>query len=122
MILQHFDRLSADDERRNKRFLRNAHISKLPHPRYSLRLLFRRFLLARYVAAIAFCGHSLADHGDGFTGDHLASDRRLNRDFVQKAGDQVFSRSQTRTLKCGENLRGLQAFVFTNVRLPGMGS
>src|SRR3546814_16221038 len=41
------------------------------------------------VAAVAFGGHILAQRGDRFARDHLAADRRLDRDLEHVARDQV---------------------------------
>ena len=77
-------------QRRNKRFLRDAHIPIFPHPRLALFLLFQQLFLARYVAAVAFCGHVLAHRGDGFASDDFAADRGLDGDLEQMPRDQVF--------------------------------
>ena len=56
-----------------KRFLRNAHTPKFPHPRIALVLLFQQLILARYVPTIAFWGHILAHGGGRLAADDFAA-------------------------------------------------
>src|SRR5690606_831960 len=67
-------------ERRHESLLRNTHVAVFPHPRLALLLLFQQLLLAADVAAIALRRHVLAQRSDRLAGDHLAADRRLDRD------------------------------------------
>src|SRR6195952_1527353 len=80
--------LVAHPERRNKRLLWDRHRSILPHLQLALLLLVEQLALAAGVAAIAFRGHVLAHRADRLAGDHLAADRRLDRDLEQMARDQ----------------------------------
>ena len=82
--------LLTHPQRCDESFLRDRHIPILAHPRLALFLLFQQLFLARYVAAVAFCGHVLAHRGDGFARDHFAADRGLDGDLEQMPRDQVF--------------------------------
>src|SRR3546814_16061858 len=69
--------------------LRDVEVAIFAHPLLALFLLFEELLLAGRVAAVAFGGHILAQRGDRFARDHLAADRRRDRDIENVARDQV---------------------------------
>src|SRR4029079_902280 len=52
-------------------------------------LLVEQLAFARDVAAIALGGHVLAHGADRLACDHLAADRRLDRDLEQVSRDQI---------------------------------
>ena len=80
----------ADCQRcRHEGFLRHFHITHLTHPLLAFLLLFQKLFLTADIAAIAFCKHVLAHRLDGFPGDNLAADCRLNRNFEQMARDFI---------------------------------
>src|SRR5207253_834247 len=70
-------------KRGDERFLRDADAPVLAHLRLAFFLLIQEFTLATCVAAVAFGGHILAHRADCLARDHLAADRRLDRDLEQ---------------------------------------
>src|SRR5579862_183682 len=72
---------AVDLERGNEGFLRNIDLAELPHLLLAFLLLLQKFALSRDVAAIAFRGDVLAQGPHGLTRDHLAADRRLDRNL-----------------------------------------
>src|SRR3982751_2468203 len=68
-------------QRGDEGFLRDVDLAELPHLLLAFLLLLQKFALTSDVAAVALCGDVLAQGADGFTRDHLAADRRLDRDL-----------------------------------------
>ena len=59
------------------------------HALFALLLLLEELALSRDVAAVALGGDVFAEGTDGFSGDDLGADRRLNRDFVLLLRDDL---------------------------------
>src|ERR1700687_3209258 len=70
-------------QRGDKGFLRDVNLAELPHLLLAFLLLLQKLSFARDVAAIALCGDVLAQRAHGFARDHLAADRRLDRNLEQ---------------------------------------
>ena len=69
--------------------MRQIDAADAAHLLFALFLLFQQLLLPRDIAAVALGQNVLAERFDRFTGDDLAADGRLHRDFKQLAGDVV---------------------------------
>lgn len=67
----------------HKGFLRNLHVSYLAHPLLTFLLLLQQLLLSGNIAAVALGEDVFAHRADGFSGDNLRSDSRLDRDFEE---------------------------------------
>ena len=65
------------------------HRAIFAHPLLALLLLVEELALAAGIAAIAFGGHVLAERRDRLARDHLAADRRLDRNLEQVARDEI---------------------------------
>src|SRR6266851_2194989 len=76
-------------ERRDKSFLRNVDLAELPHLLLAFLLLLQKLSFARDVAAVALCRDVLAQRAHGFARDHLAADRRLDRNLEHVRRDQL---------------------------------
>src|ERR1700754_5204611 len=76
-------------KRGNKSFLRDVDLAELPHLLLAFLLLLQKLALAGVVAAVAFCGDVLAQRAYGFARDHLAADRRLDRNLEHVRRDQL---------------------------------
>src|SRR6201991_5380223 len=76
-------------QRGNEGFLRDVDLAELPHLLLAFLLLLQKLAFARDVAAVALCGDVLAQRADGFARDHLAADRRLDRDLEHVRRDQL---------------------------------
>src|SRR5215472_10075151 len=74
-------RSAIDLQRGNKSFLRDVDLAELPHLLLAFLLLLQKFAFARDVAAVAFRGDVLAQRAHGLASDHLAADRRLDRNL-----------------------------------------
>src|SRR5262245_50886803 len=61
--------LLAHAKGRDECLLRNLHVAVLAHALLALLLLLKQLLLARDVAAVALCGHVLAQRTDRFASD-----------------------------------------------------
>ena len=70
-------------------FLRHFNRAEVTHSLFALFLLFQQFLLTGNIAAVALGKHVLTQSLDGFTGDDLAADCRLNGDLKLGTGDIV---------------------------------
>src|SRR5207253_721907 len=68
-------------QRRDERLLRDVDLAELAHALLAFLLLLQELALARHVAAVALGGHVLAERAHGLARDHLAADRRLDRDL-----------------------------------------
>src|ERR1700758_3148607 len=68
-------------QRGNKSFLRDVDLAELPHLLLAFLLLLQKFSFAGDVAAVALRGDVLAQRAHGLARDHLAADRRLDRDL-----------------------------------------
>src|ERR1700748_2283104 len=68
-------------QRGNEGFLRDVDLADLPHLLLAFLLLLQKLALAGDVAAVAFGGDILAQRAHGLARDHLAADRRLDRDL-----------------------------------------
>src|SRR5262245_35759756 len=66
-------------QRGDEGFLRDLDLAEAPHLLLSRFLLVEQLALAGDVAAIAFGRHVLAQSADRLSRDHLAADRRLDR-------------------------------------------
>src|SRR5258708_23255423 len=75
-------------QRGNEGFLRDVDLAELPHLLLAFLLLLQKLALARDVAAVALCSDVLAQRADGLAGDHLAADRRLDRDLQHVRREQ----------------------------------
>ena len=64
------------------------------HPLLAFLLLFQQLLFPGDIAAVALGQHVLAQGLDGFPGDDLAADGRLNRNFELSPGDILLQLSQ----------------------------
>ena len=81
-------------QRRDERLLRDLHLAELAHALLAGFLLLEQLALARRVAAVAFCGHVLAQRADRLAGDDLAADRRLHGDLEHVRRDQLSAASR----------------------------
>src|SRR3981189_3402872 len=68
-------------QRRDKSFLRDVDLAELPHLLLAFLLFLQKFSFTCDVAAVAFRGDVLAQRAHGFARDHLAADRRLDRNL-----------------------------------------
>ena len=84
------DILVADAQGFDKGRLRNFHFAELTHPEFAFFLFVKQFAFAGDVAAVAFGGDVFAQGGNGFAGDDAAADCRLDLNFEQMPGNQVF--------------------------------
>src|SRR5690349_24002426 len=75
-------------QRSNEGFLRDVDLAELPHLLLAFLLLLQKLAFARDVAAITFGGDVLAQRAHGLARDHLAADRRLDRDLEHVRRDQ----------------------------------
>src|SRR6266403_4732769 len=75
-------------QRGNKGFLRDVDLAELPHLLLAFLLFLQKFSLTRDVAAVTLRGDILAQRAHGLAGDHLAADRRLDRDLEHVRRDQ----------------------------------
>src|SRR5260221_9799263 len=80
-------RLATEVEHREERLLRDLDAADLLHPLLALLLLLQQLALTRDVAAVALGDHVLAHRLDGFAGNDLRSDRRLDGDLELLARD-----------------------------------
>src|SRR3546814_17008742 len=78
----------AHAQRGDESLLRNAYRAVFAHPFLAFLLLLQKLPFARDIAAIAFGGHVLAQRRDRLACDHLAADRRLDRNLEQMTRDQ----------------------------------
>src|SRR6188474_983920 len=76
-------------EHREERFLRDLHRPDPLHPLLSLFLLLEQLPLPGDIATVALGKDVLAHRSDGFTGDDVTADRRLDRDLEHLARDQL---------------------------------
>src|SRR5579872_3154587 len=72
---------AIDLQRCNEGFLRNVDLAELPHLLLAFLLLLQKFPFARDVAAVALGGDVFAERPHGLARDHLAADRRLDRNL-----------------------------------------
>src|SRR3546814_6077358 len=79
----------AHAQRGDESLLRNAYRAVFAHPFLAFLLLLQKLPFARDIAAIAFGGHVLAQRRDRLACDHLAADRRLDRNLEQMTRDQI---------------------------------
>src|SRR5256885_10323209 len=75
-------------QRGDERLLRDVDLAELAHALLAFLLLLQELALARHVAAVALGGHVLAERAHGLARDHLAADRRLDRDLEHVRRDQ----------------------------------
>src|SRR6266404_5227380 len=75
-------------QRGDKGFLRDVDLAELPHLLLAFLLFLQKFSFTCDVAAVAFRGDVLAQGAHGFARDHLAADRRLDRNLEHVRRDQ----------------------------------
>src|SRR5713226_3241689 len=75
-------------QRGYKSFLRDVDLAELPHLLLAFLLLLQKFSFTRDIAAVALRGDVLAQRAHGFARDHLAADRRLDRNLEHVRRDQ----------------------------------
>src|SRR5262249_14315795 len=76
-------------QRGDEGFLRDLHLSELAHPLLSFLLLVEELALTGDVAAVAFRGDVFAQRTDRLARNHLAADRRLDRNLEEVARNEV---------------------------------